>query len=288
MILERRDGAGARVIPYPAYQRMAAAAYRSIHDTPMIHGLIEVDVTHARALLREHHARTGESLSFTAFLAACVARAVDEHKAVQAFRQGRRRLVVFDDVDVCARIERDVDGEKYVIPCILRAANRKSVRSLHDEIRAAQAADARPALNRFRWVPTALHGPMTRAFAALAARRPRLWKETMGTVGITSVGMFGHGAGWGIPTASPTALMVTVGGIAEKPTVVDGRIAVRELLCLTISADHSLVDGAPAARFTQRVKELIEAGHGLEDLSRARPTRPGAEPTPDRGHRRCG
>jgi hypothetical protein len=48
----------------------------------------------------ENKARTGESLSFTAFIIGCVGQAVAEHKAVQSYRQGRGHLVVFDDVDV--------------------------------------------------------------------------------------------------------------------------------------------------------------------------------------------
>jgi pyruvate/2-oxoglutarate dehydrogenase complex dihydrolipoamide acyltransferase (E2) component len=259
------------VIPFPAYQRMAAAAYWSVRHKPIIHGLLEVDVTQARAALRAHLARTGETLSFTAFLSSCLAKAVDEHKIVQAFRQGRRHLVVFDDVDICTRIERDVAGQKYVVPYILRAANRKTVRQLHDEIRAAQSAEVKDALTRFRFVPDLLHEPLIWAFTAIGKHRPRLWKKTMGTVGISSVGMFGTGAGWGIPLASPTALMVTVGGIGERHELAGGRPVVREYLSLTITVDHDIVDGGPAARFTQRLKELIESGHGLDDdaLTRA-------------------
>lgn len=54
----------------------------------MIHGLLEVNVSRARAYLRDHKANTGESLSFAAFLITCLARAVDENKAVY----GRQRL----------------------------------------------------------------------------------------------------------------------------------------------------------------------------------------------------
>jgi len=60
-------------------------------------------------------------------------------------------------------------------------------------------------------------------------------------------------------------LTVTLGGIAEKPGVVDGRIEIREYLCMTISVDHDIIDSAPAARFTQRLKELIESGYGLSN-----------------------
>ena len=91
-----------------------------------------------------------------------------------------------------------------------------------------------------------------------------MWKKYVGTVGITAVGMFGKGAGWGIPPALPT-LMMTVGGISQKPVFIDGQIVMRDYLNLTISFDHDIIDGAPAARFTERLKELIESGYGLFD-----------------------
>jgi pyruvate/2-oxoglutarate dehydrogenase complex dihydrolipoamide acyltransferase (E2) component len=263
----QRSHAGAYVRSIPPYKRFAAAAYWSVRHKPMMHGLLEVDVTEPRAILRAHQARTGEALSFTAFLTVCLGKAVDEHKAVQALRQGRRQLVVFEDIDVAIRIEHKVDGEEYVVPYIVRAANRKTVREVHDEIRAAQRADPRAELRRFRLVPAALHRPFIRAFTAIAERHPRLWKKTMGTVGITSVGMFARGGGWGIPVPAPTALMLTVGGIGEKEVVREGRVMVREMLSLTISLDHNVVDGAPATRFTERLKELIEGGHGLESFA---------------------
>lgn len=267
----RQQHADYQVVRYPRYQRFAAAAYQAVRHKQMIHGLIEVDVTRARTALREHKAQTGEALSFTAFLAACLAKAVDEHKAVQAFRKGGKRLVLFEDVDISTRVEHEVAGKKYVVPYIIRAANRKSVREMHNEIRAAQAADVRHALTRFPLLPVALYRPFAWTAVALGRMRPHLWKSLMGTVGLTSVGMFGNGAGWGIPASSPTALMLTVGGIGEKQALVDGHHVVREYLSLTISIDHDLVDGAPAARFAQRLKELIESGYGL-DLDLGSPT----------------
>src|SRR6476661_6170557 len=102
-----------RMVPYPRYMRFAAAAYQSVRHKPMIHGLLEVDVTAARTALRAYKARTGESLSFTAYLCACLGKAVDEHKDVQAFRLVSNRLILFDDVDICVRIEREVAGQKY-------------------------------------------------------------------------------------------------------------------------------------------------------------------------------
>ena len=74
--------------------------------------------------------------------------------------------------------------------------------------------------------------------------------------------MFGPAGGWGIPIAPPT-LMITVGGIAIKPRYVDGQLQPRDMLDLTISVDHEVVDGAPAARFARRLSELVEQADGL-------------------------
>src|SRR5689334_10952953 len=97
-----------RVVPYPQMRRLEAIAYRSVQHKSMMHGLLEVDVSRARAFLRAYKAKTGESLSFTAFLIACLAKAVDEHKVVQAYRKGGKRLILFDEVDVYTPVERDV------------------------------------------------------------------------------------------------------------------------------------------------------------------------------------
>jgi len=158
-----------------------------------------------------------------------------------------------------------VAGQKQVIPSIIRAANRKTVREIHHEIRAAQVQDVTKDLMRLQSLPTLLFKPYLWIFTWIGRTQPQVWKKNVGTVGITAVGMFGNGAGWGIPIAPPTALMVTVGGIAEKPGVVNGTIAIRDYLSLTISFDHDIIDGAPAARFAERLKELIESGYGLFD-----------------------
>jgi pyruvate/2-oxoglutarate dehydrogenase complex dihydrolipoamide acyltransferase (E2) component len=256
---------GEHVVPYPKIRQWTAAAFRSVRTKPMIHGLIEVDVTAARAYLREHKARTGESLSFTAFLIACLGKAVDEHKAVQAIRKGGKRLVVFDDVDVWTTIEHDIAGQKVVMPHIVRAANRKTFRAIHDEIRAAQVEGVGKASTGSRSRPAVLYGLSMWLFWRRGRANPRSLKRYVGTVGITAVGMFGKGAGWGIPIPTPTPLMITVGGIGEKQVLIDSRVISREYLGLTISVDHEIVDGAPAARFTQRLRELIESRYGLDD-----------------------
>ena len=265
MIQQHTD---ARLLPYAKYRQFTAAAYQSVRHKQLIHGLFEVDVTRPRAVLRAYKVRAGESFSFTAFLARCLAKAVDEHKEVQALRKGGRWLVLFNDVDVYTVIEHTLAGEKYIIPYIIRRANRKSAKELHHEIRRAQEVDVINVVKQspIRFLPAMLFRSFFWVFVWIGRRDPRLWKNMAGTVGISAVGMFGNGAGWGIPAATPTTLTLTVGGIAAKPVAVDGHIAYREYLSLTISVDHDIVDGAPAARFTERLKELIESGYGLGDL----------------------
>lgn len=58
-------------------------------------------------------------------------------------------------------------------------------------------------------------------------------------------------------------LMVTVGGIVRRPALVDGRLVERELLPLTLSFDHAVVDGAPAAPFTITLRRLFETAEAL-------------------------
>jgi pyruvate/2-oxoglutarate dehydrogenase complex dihydrolipoamide acyltransferase (E2) component len=38
------------------------------------------------------------------------------------------------------------------------------------------------------------------------------------------------------------------------------------MLNLTVTFDHDIVDGAPAARFVHRLVELVESGYGLSEL----------------------
>lgn len=188
-----------QVVPYPKIRRWMVAMFRSVQDKRMTHGLVEVDVTRARTRLSEHAATTGEALSFTAFLIACLAKAVDEHKAVQAYRKGRKRLILFDDVDVWTPVEHDVSGQKQVIPTIIRSANRKTVRAIHHEIRSTQRQDMSSAVKRLPLLPSMLFRPYFWIFSWIGRRNPQVWKRNVGTVGLTAVGMFADRAGWGIP-----------------------------------------------------------------------------------------
>jgi pyruvate/2-oxoglutarate dehydrogenase complex dihydrolipoamide acyltransferase (E2) component len=226
-----------------------------------VHGLIEVDVTKPRQQLRAHKARAGETLSFTAFVIACLGKAIDENKRMHAYRDWRNRLILFEAVDVNTMVEITHHGRNVVLPLCIRAANQRTVGDLHAQIRAAQAHPLDSRGFRLRWFAR-LPRLARDVFYWAIFKNPHWLKQSFGTVGVTAVGMFGQGSGWAIPFGVHT-LEIALGGIAEKPGIVDGRIDIREYLCVTVSFDHDIIDGAPAARFVQRLKELIESGYGL-------------------------
>lgn len=254
------------VVPFPKIRRLMVDGGRLARQKQVIHGLVELDVTGPRQALRAHKERTGESLSFTAFVIACLGQAVDLNKHMQACRTWGEKLFIFDEVDVNTMFEVEEGGRKLIRPHIIRAANHKTFWEIHAEIRAFQAGHAAGQEGQFIARFVLLPGFIRRAFLGALFKSPRRLKELNGTVSLTAVGMFGSGGGWGIPVTNQT-LQVTLGGIAERPGFVGDRIEKREYLCVTISFDHDIVDGAPAARFTQRFKELVESGYGLEEVA---------------------
>jgi pyruvate/2-oxoglutarate dehydrogenase complex dihydrolipoamide acyltransferase (E2) component len=252
-------------LPFPSERNPIVDAGYLAARRHVIHGLFEADITRARALIQEQAEQSGGGLSFTAYVVACLARAVEKHPKVQAYFDWRRRLVLFKDVDVVTLIE--PEAGRAAIPHIIRAANRRTVRQISDEIRAVQARPEHSA-QRGRLVTLGAKAPrfLRMLFYRLIKLNPVWFKQTAGTVIVTSVGvMFGQSAGWGIIFLPHHTLGLTVGGLAQKPAVYQGQIAIREYLSLTISVDHDIVDGAPAARFARDFKELLESATLLEN-----------------------
>ena len=250
-------GRGDTIESFPIQRRGTIDAMRMAGRRSIIHGLVEFDVTDARQRIHHRKERSGAELSFTAFLVHCLARTIDEHPNVNAYRDWRGRLVRFDDVDVMVIIEVEIDGNRIGVPHVIRAANRRSLQSIHDEIRTVQTDPGERQQPGFASLAIRLPGPIRRLFFRLPQWFPRRWKRIAGTVAVSSVGMFGTDGGWAITPTNYT-LQLTVGGIGQKPGIVNGEIEPREYLSITATFDHDVVDGAPATRFVQRLKELIE------------------------------
>jgi pyruvate dehydrogenase E2 component (dihydrolipoamide acetyltransferase) len=80
---------------------------------------------------------------------------------------------------------------------------------------------------------------------------------TGGTITITNVGGFGVETGTPIIN-KPECAIVATGLIAPRPWVVDGQLAVRQLMTVSVSFDHRIVDGAYAAQFLGHLRDLLE------------------------------
>jgi pyruvate/2-oxoglutarate dehydrogenase complex dihydrolipoamide acyltransferase (E2) component len=223
------------------------------------YALVEADVTRARQQLNDLSVQRGKKISFTAFIVASFSRAIDLIPQVHSFLDWRHRLVTFHEVDVVTMIEPAAGA--VAIPHVIRGANRKHVVEISDEIRAVQAEPGSseqsggliafaPRIPRFIRI----------LFFKMLKLNPHWFKQMSGTVVVTSVGMFGRGGGWGIGFLPTHNLGITVGGISQKPGVSEGKITIREYLNLTLSFDHDIIDGAPAARFARVLIETIESG----------------------------
>lgn len=248
---------------FPPLRRATLGLLEASSRKHMIHGLIEVDVTYTRLKLREIRREQGREVSLSSFVLYCVAKSVQADKRMHAYRDGRNRLFLFDEVDISTPVEHHVEGRDVIVPTILRAANLKTPYEIHNEIEIArnqpvENAGVFPAMRFYLMLPTFIK----MAFFKYMDRHPKQMKRIGGTVMVSCLNMFGSGTGWGLPVASHT-LNLTLGGIAVKPVLVREKLENHEFLCVTVSVDHDLVDGAPLARFIHRFKKMLEKAEEL-------------------------
>ena len=97
-----------------------------------------------------------------------------------------------------------------------------------------------------------------RDLAGRARERKLLPEEYTGaTFTVSNLGMFGIDQFTAIINP-PEAGILAIGGVEEKPVVIDGTLGVRQRMRVTMSCDHRAVDGATGAKFLQTVRRYIE------------------------------
>lgn len=275
---------GYRLVPFRAERTATIDTVRWARKRLAIPVLLEVDVTRARAALREVRRATGRGVGFTAWVVSCVARAAARHPRVHALRSGRRHIALFDHVDVAVAVERAIagsaEGETVAMPVVVRRAETKDVHAIQEEIRLAQTshvpAGAASIEHRSRsWLQSAFFRGLPWWLRDLLFWR---WlfgdaariQHTMGTVMVTSAGMTAPGVlGWGIPL-SVHPLAVSVGGIVRRQTPTGEA----EILALTLVFDHAVTDGAPFGRFVRRLHDSMTRAEGLEVAARPEESTP--------------
>jgi pyruvate dehydrogenase E2 component (dihydrolipoamide acetyltransferase) len=159
--------------------------------------------------------------SYTDLLVKIVALALTEHPALNA-----------DHADVHIAVA--VDTPRGLVAPVVRDAASRSVNSIAGETR--------------RLVDAAREG-------RLSAHDQEGATFTISNLGMYEVDAF-------TPVVNvPQCAILGVGRVVARPVVIDEaseRVEVRRMLALSLTFDHRLVDGAPAARFLQRVKHLVE------------------------------
>ncbi|GAA3822980.1 2-oxo acid dehydrogenase subunit E2 [Nocardioides panacisoli] len=247
--------------PFSSNRRLVVAATRVGRRKTPIYGLLDVDVTEARRRL----AACDRSGSMTAFVVASVARAAAAHPEVHAYRDWRGHLVTHDHVDVSTMVEVPTTHGLFAVPHSLHDADVRDVDDLTAELRRVKADPPSSASARWADHPAAwamrIPGSARRLFEVMS--RSVAVHQRIGTVGVTSVGMFADGSGYGLTPLTLMSLEVVVGGIARLPRLVDGQVEARDILNLTVVVDHDVVDGAPATRFAADLRRALETAGPL-------------------------
>lgn len=226
-----------------------------------------VDVTDAVNKIKAFKERTGESVSFTAYIITVFAHVVARHKyPFNSMLKKKKEVYTFDDVDVSTNIERTLpDGMKKPVSYTIRQAHKKNLLEISRELREAQKAKEVSASTAKRkgiakFIGANIHRfpkPLRTFFLNKLINDPMFKKNSMGTVNVTAVGMFGSGTGHMIHITSHT-VSLGVGGMQSLPYNNNGKVENREVLALTLAMDHSVIDGGPAARFYHDLRQWIE------------------------------
>jgi pyruvate/2-oxoglutarate dehydrogenase complex dihydrolipoamide acyltransferase (E2) component len=209
-------------------RKMVAAKSRVPHallvDEADVSGLLAV-----RAKMREVGEREGVRITILPFLMKAVARALQRHPALNAsLDESREEIVLKKTIDIGMA----VDAEDGLVVPVVRNADAKSVIELAREIERLSAAAREGTL-----APGDLTG---------------------GTFTISSVGSIGGLFSYPVINV-PEAAILAAHKIMSRPVVREGEIVPRDMMYLSLSFDHRIVDGGTATRFLNEVVRRIEA-----------------------------
>jgi len=228
--LQASTRAGTDFTDIPLTQMRKTIAKRlgeSIGPIPTFYLTAELDVTRV-AELRTAMTELGQEykVSFNDILIKAVAIALTQHPAVNAHWTGDA-IRQFHRVHIGVAVAVD---EGLITPVIFDA-NEKGLAEIAGEVREL----------------------------AGRARERKLKPEeyTGSTFSISNLGMFGIDQFTAIINPPETAILA-VGGVEDKPVVVDGELVVRKRMRVTMSCDHRAIDGATGAKFLQTLRRLIE------------------------------
>jgi pyruvate dehydrogenase E2 component (dihydrolipoamide acetyltransferase) len=211
---------------------IARRMFAGANETAPVTLTMEVDATEFVALreqLKAHYAnQLGFNIGYNDLLVKLVAHALRKFPYVNAQLDQEAGVIrQLNEVHVALA----VDTERGLLVPVIRDADHKRLVEVATELRGviARARDGKA-------LPDELSGS---------------------TFTITNLGMFDVDAFTPIINL-PEAAILGVGRIKDRPAVVNGELVVCKQMWLSLTFDHRLVDGTPAARFLQYIKNLIE------------------------------
>jgi pyruvate dehydrogenase E2 component (dihydrolipoamide acetyltransferase) len=225
-LIEETRGVLPRVretIPLTGFRKISAERVSaSFRTAPHSTVMMEADVSNAADL----HEKL--QVSYTTIVVKAVAKALVEHVILNSTLE-KDQIRVFEDVNVGVAVATE---SGLVVP-VIHDSDKKSLKEIDAVIKELTER----------------------------AKLGKLAKEEVagGTFTITNLGMYG--VDFFTPIINPPeAAILGVGKMTEKPVVIDGEIKTRRVMVLSLSYDHRIVDGAPAAEFLRNVKRNIEKG----------------------------
>jgi len=200
---------------------------------PRITLIVEVDASEMKRFRERLKLFENIDVSYTDILVKAVAKALTKHPILNSTLTGNE-VKIFQDVNIGVAVASPLG---LVVPVIHGAENL----TLTEIAKRSQ-----------QLVKKAKEGSLTRQ------------DLTGGTFTITNLGMYGVDMFTPIINPPETAIL-GVGRIRETPVVEEGRVAVKPTMFLSLSVDHRVVDGAPAAEFMQTLKKILEGIELVED-----------------------
>ncbi|HEY9784925.1 MAG TPA: 2-oxo acid dehydrogenase subunit E2 [Candidatus Obscuribacterales bacterium] len=216
----------------------------------------EIDMTwveNLRARLKE----MGHKMTVTAILLKAIGIAQRWHPASRQAMLPFGRTVTFNDIVAGFTVERFINSQPAVFFGAIHKPDEKPLLQIAEELRAygEEEVSKVPQLaiedmfNNMPWL-------IRRIILWFGLRYPKIRLKYLGaTFGVSSLGKFGCKAL--IPPCVSTSTF-GIGEVEQRPVVVNGAVEVRHMMTITLNFDHRLIDGAPAARFLQDVKRLLE------------------------------
>jgi pyruvate/2-oxoglutarate dehydrogenase complex dihydrolipoamide acyltransferase (E2) component len=236
-----------------------------------VYGILDVDVTKAVEKMERYFAETGVKLSLTAWVMRCLAVAATEFVQIRTFRYRKRKTIIFDDVDIKCMVERKIEGRRIPIHYMFRKADKKSFMELHKELREVQRkAKDRTKKDRKQKRTQKLIMSMPKFIRRLiwhfVMTNPFRNVKNLGIMGVSSVGKFGKGmTGYVIPkTMHQTQCLI--GAIMKKIIPTENGHETRDVIGLTLTFNHDMIDGGPAVDFAKRLSELMKMAFEIPNV----------------------